>query len=502
MSEFYRSDEGGIEDVPSPFVPQPTDAKFDGSQFELGDTVRPADSKQLLTVEAVDGQRITVSCVDRFSGGASEQFFAASTLRLVSKKAEKRSFELLTPTQLFERRPPKWLVRDILRQSELACLFGPPGSLKTFIAVDLSMSVALGREWCGHQVSPGTVVYIAAEGQYSVSLRLRAYLIGHSIKGQDWEANFRVVGEAPSLTGDDVHELAAAIRKLSLSPALIVVDTVARCMGDADENDARDMGRLIKSCDLLRGEFGCAVLAIHHSGKGNSTVERGSSALRGACDLMARTQRHPGDPGRVELVCEKQKEGESFRPMLFELKAESLDLDPDGYPVSAARVLFVERDANDAEDETVSDADNNQKILRALKEGFFEKGASASNLIAASGVARASAYRSIKKLCEKGLIRRIEKGRADTFVLTATGEEAVGRIGVPSLSLTSLSQSQETLRSQGPQSQSQSHSTPLGVEETRDGTETENYRLPIPQPNTKGASCAAGRGFDGDGGAP
>ncbi len=502
MSEFDRSAEGGIEDVPSPFVLQPTDAKFDGPQFELGDTVRPADSKQLLTVEAVDGQRITVSCVDRFSGGASEQFFAASTLRLVSKRAEKRSFELLTPTQLFDRRPPKWLVRGFLRQSELACLYGPPGTWKTFIAVDLSMSVALGREWCGHQVSAGTVVYIAAEGQYSVSLRLRAYLIGHSIKGQDWEANFRVVGEAPSLTGEDVHELAAAIRKLSLSPALIVVDTVARCMGDADENDARDMGRLIKSCDLLRGEFGCAVLAIHHSGKGNSTVERGSSALRGACDLMARTQRHPNDPGRVELICEKQKEGESFRSILFEIRVEALDLDEDGHPVSAARVVVVKRDANDAEGVTVSDADNKQKILRALKDAFFDDGASAGRIIEASGVPKSSAYHCIKQLSEKGLIRRIEKGSKVTYVLPAAAGDATVGSGVSSLSPTSLTPSHWTLRSQGPQSQSQSHSTPLGVEETRDGTETENSLLQNPQPNTKGASSAAGRGAADGGGAP
>ncbi len=41
-------------------------------------------------------------------------------------------------------RPPEWLVRDFLPQGAYAILFGAPGTFKTFIALDIALSVACG----------------------------------------------------------------------------------------------------------------------------------------------------------------------------------------------------------------------------------------------------------------------------------------------------------------------------------------------------------------------
>ncbi len=88
----------------------------------------------------------------------------------------------------------------------------------------------------------------------------------------------------------DVEDLLDLIREkqaemLSTSPIrLIVVDTVARAMGGADENASQDMARFIAAGDLIRKETGAHIAFVHHSGKDASKGARGHSSLRGAVD--------------------------------------------------------------------------------------------------------------------------------------------------------------------------------------------------------------------------
>ena len=68
-------------------------------------------------------------------------------------------------------------------------------------------------------------------------------------------------------------------------PRAIVLDTLARCMGEADENSARDMGRFVNRCAAIERHFGCIVVVVHHVGKDPTRGGRGSNALNGAADI-------------------------------------------------------------------------------------------------------------------------------------------------------------------------------------------------------------------------
>lgn len=48
---------------------------------------------------------------------------------------------------------------------------------------------------------------------------------------------------------------------------LIILDTLARCFGNSDENTARDMGAFIQGCDAIRYHTCAAMMIVHHSGK-------------------------------------------------------------------------------------------------------------------------------------------------------------------------------------------------------------------------------------------
>jgi RecA-family ATPase len=86
----------------------------------------------------------------------------------------------------------------------------------------------------------------------------------------------------------DVEDLIDLVRECEAEigerVVLIVVDTVARAMGGANENASEDMARLVAAFDRIRDETGAHVLGIHHSGKDSGKGARGHSSLRAAVD--------------------------------------------------------------------------------------------------------------------------------------------------------------------------------------------------------------------------
>ena len=89
-------------------------------------------------------------------------------------------------------------------------------------------------------------------------------------------------------------------------PALIVVDTLARAAPGQDENSARDMGRVVQSCDGFRKLYGCCVLLVHHTPKGGHDW-RGSTAVWNALDTGLSVKRTGLNSATLKV--ERQKDG-------------------------------------------------------------------------------------------------------------------------------------------------------------------------------------------------
>ena len=52
-------------------------------------------------------------------------------------------------------------------------------------------------------------------------------------------------------------------RIISLSPKLVIGDTLARCMPGGDENSAKDMGLLVEHTDKVRRRVDCTFMWAH-----------------------------------------------------------------------------------------------------------------------------------------------------------------------------------------------------------------------------------------------
>ncbi|MHB8092770.1 MAG: AAA family ATPase [Syntrophales bacterium] len=216
-----------------------------------------------------------------------------------------------------------WTVKKWIPDSAwLIEFFGPPGTYKSFIALDIALSIATGRDWHGHPVTQKRVVYIAAEGQSGILKREKAWLAYHGLTSD--ELGLFTILPLPCLI-DVAGELAAlteSIKELSGPPVgFIVIDTLARSMS-GDENSTSDMGAVVNACAKLSEETDRAQIAlVHHTGKDETRGPRGALALTGATDVLVCVTR-PYDRTAI-IHCERQKDDEPPADMAFNMAIQS-----------------------------------------------------------------------------------------------------------------------------------------------------------------------------------
>lgn len=224
-----------------------------------------------------------------------------------------------------EAKPPRWIVRDILEEHALALIFGDPGCGKSFWALDLALSIATGTSFHGHAVEQGAVIYIAGEGQNGIKRRLIAWSMARGVSHDT--APLYISLTPTALTDKEglamVTEAIDVVADEAGMPVLIVIDTLARNYGPADENSTADMSRAIGAMDSIRVKYRTTILLVHHSGHGDKTRARGAMALKGALDAEYRMGKD--DTGTIRLETVKMKESDLPEPMAYRLRPVDLD---------------------------------------------------------------------------------------------------------------------------------------------------------------------------------
>lgn len=225
--------------------------------------------------------------------------------------------------------PVKWLIDGVIPVGAFTALYGPPGSFKSFIALDIAEAIATGRTWMGNGVSqPGAVLYIAGEGFGGVGARIKACKKHHQT--QDG-APIYVIRHQLNLRSstEDFNALMVAIETLVMETGInfkmIIIDTLARAFGGGNENDSSDMGAFISSCGRIQQIVqNAALMILHHSGKDASKGLRGHSSLLGAVDTELELIRFE-DSMKGIITISKQKDGADNERFGFEMVSVELD---------------------------------------------------------------------------------------------------------------------------------------------------------------------------------
>ena len=318
-------------------------------------------------------------------------------------------FRLLDDAAIAALPPPEPLAGELLAADTLAVHYGASGSAKSFLALDLSLSIAAGSACLGYEVQRGTVVYIAAEGAAGLGVRVHAWKQRHGYAA-DQRLGVHFVPEAVNLlSAADVDALVAVLAALPEHPVLLVVDTFARCLVGGDENSAKDVGLAIAALDRVRRVIGCTVLVVHHTGK-NVGIERGSSALRAAADTMLAVAK---DGDAITLRCEKQKNAAPFEDVSVRLVPVDLG---DG-ETSCVLTLATPKPGDLS--------GTRAKALHVLATLFDEDGATFTQWAKAGPFAESTLLRAIHDLHHAGHVEKPPpKTRGGKYRATEAGKAA------------------------------------------------------------------------------
>jgi putative DNA primase/helicase len=226
----------------------------------------------------------------------------------------------------------------VLPATGFAAVYGPSGSGKSFLALDLCAAIAEGYEWFGRRVTAAPVAYVCLEGEAGLSKRAKAWSVRNR---RGLPARMRFITQPLDLRqSDDVADLSAAVVAAGGRGGLLVIDTLNRAAPGADENTSSDMGELIEASKELQRRTGGVVLLVHHTGKDGTKGLRGHSSLYAALDAAIEVNR---TDDRREWSIAKSKDDADGERTAFALRVVELGDDEDGEPITSC---IVEPDEN------------------------------------------------------------------------------------------------------------------------------------------------------------
>jgi hypothetical protein len=186
-----------------------------------------------------------------------------------------------------EDQPTRWLVEQLWGDSSVGMIGGAPKCSKTWLGLDLALSVATGTPCLGKYAVPRsgpTLIYLAEDALPVLRERV-AGMARH--RGVDLADVAMHVITAPTLRLDrDPHRGRLLETAKRLRPRLVLLDPLVRLHG-IDENNAGEVAGLLAYFRLLQRELDLSVILVHHTRKNAAGGVAAGQGLRGSSDLHA-----------------------------------------------------------------------------------------------------------------------------------------------------------------------------------------------------------------------
>ena len=180
----------------------------------------------------------------------------------------------------------RWLVTSLWSEQAVGIIGGEPKCCKSFLALDLAVSVAAGTACLRRFPVPRAgrvLLYAAEDALHIVRRRLEGICAAAGLALAELDVQ---VITAPTVRLDleaDRKALDATITELA--PRLLVLDPFVR-LHRIDENASGEVAPLLAYLRELQRRHGVAVIVVHHAKKGAGRVRAGQ-ALRGSSEFHA-----------------------------------------------------------------------------------------------------------------------------------------------------------------------------------------------------------------------
>lgn len=204
----------------------------------------------------------------------------------ISDSKSKPTFKVVKAAEL-KQKPPntKWLIENLWSDAGVGVIGGSPKSCKTWLGLEMAVSVANGSPCLNRFVVPrkGPVLIFLAEDSHSVLReRLKSLCAARSLDISALDVN---VINAPALCLDRDDHLALLENTVAAYlPRFLLLDPFVR-IHSVDENNAQEIAAVLGRLRKIQRRSDCAVIIVHHTRKASG--KRHGQTLRGSGDIWA-----------------------------------------------------------------------------------------------------------------------------------------------------------------------------------------------------------------------
>jgi hypothetical protein len=287
--------------------------------------------------------------------------------------------------------PAEWIIPGLLCEALYTLIVAPDGAGKSILALALARAISEGRPFLGHKVKARQVLYLDRENPHA-TIEDRFLWLGLK-RGNPLLKYFGLHEPGQDVPWPNDPKLIEWVRA---NKPVIVFDSLVRYLPKGDDAPTADIVAFNKHITLLRG-LGCTPIVLHHTGKGETTLEgRGSKDITAGCDF--------------KLLIEKTRtEGELLRQIKIKRLRTRLPV-KNGIPETCAIDIGAEGSF------TIGVIAGTQKDLNSVHlkmQGILEQNPSCNSgkfekLCEDVKIARKVARQFLKTGVEDGLISRVK----------------------------------------------------------------------------------------------
>lgn len=190
----------------------------------------------------------------------------------------------LAPLSQYVDQPPvlpEELIKGVLRRGHKMLISGSSKAGKSFLLMELCISIAEGQPWLGFRCEKGRVLYVNLEIDPASCINrfMRIYrALGIKQKHADDIIIWNLRGHAVPLD-QLVPKLIRRVRDQHLDA--IIIDPIYKII-TGDENSASDMAAFCNLFDRICNETGCSTIYCHHHSKGAQGAKRAMDRASGS----------------------------------------------------------------------------------------------------------------------------------------------------------------------------------------------------------------------------
>ncbi len=322
----------------------------------------------------------------------------------MTSQSGKRLLKLSTIEDIYLLADALPLIAGVLDAGSVSLLYGVSGTGKTFMGLDIALSISHGIPWQGNKVQQGMVWYINTEGKRGLKKRLQAWYKEHEALAPTLDA-FKIIPWPIDLRAYS-QELIETISDQEVPPTLIVVDNFSMCVPGIDQNKQEQVAPVLHLMNILAADSNCHILIIHHTNKAGDV--NGTMAFRNHVDTMIELVKEDVADRESPILfrCMKARDAEPFGDIRTELKSVILSIDPDTREIISSCVVTTAAHSTRTFHEELGDIEKNIYDLLGDEAKTYTEWK--KECIKEIGIAKATFDRKRDVLLNKGLIEKVQ----------------------------------------------------------------------------------------------